>query len=200
MRSIRAGCFLALILLAPPLLPAQARYSASFGVVAGTSLARDQIFREIDVQQDLAPTLTLGVAWPVSKREFLGLETAVGFGGVTTVEPGYPDTEGPSFTTVSLLGSVDGPIIGPARYRIAAGMLKYLPDEQGIFAEGGPLLLVLGAGADVRLLSRQHFTLMARLRYDYQRFNTDELQFRGFSRTQDVHRLGLGLGVDYRRP
>ena len=191
---------LSLALLAPAALPAQTRYSASLGVLGGTPLAHDQLFQEIEVQQDLAPTVTLGVSFPVSKREFLGLEAGFGLGGVTTVEPGYPDVEGPGFTTISLVGSVDGPAFGPLRYRIGAGLLKYLPEEEGIFAEGGPLLLLLTAGADVRLATRGSFTLMARIRYDYQRFTTDQLQFSGFSRTQDVHRLGFGLGVDYSRP
>jgi len=191
---------LCLALLAPAGLSAQARYSASLGLLGGTPLAHDQVFQEIDVQQDLAPTVTLGVSFPVSKREYFGLETALGFSGVTIVESGSPDVMGPSFTTLSLTGSVDGPVIGPLRYRVGAGILKYLPDKEGIFAEGGPLLLVLTAGADVRLVTRGSFTLMARVRYDYQRFTTDQLQFSGFSRTQDVHRLGLGLGVDYSRP
>jgi hypothetical protein len=124
----------------------------------------------------------------------------MGFGGTTTVETGYPDTPGPSFKTLSLTGSIDGPVFGPLRYRAGAGMLKYLPDEEGIFADGGPLLLLLTAGADVQLASRGSFALMGRIRYDYHRFTTDELSAQGFSRTQDVHRLALGLGVDYRTP
>jgi len=197
---IARSCLLLLFLLVPAALPAQARYSASIGVMGGTPLGYDQIFHEIKLQQDLAPTVTMGVSFPVSKREFLGLEAALGFGGVTIVEPGYPDVAGPSFTTLSVTGSIDGPAFGPLRYRAGAGILKYLPQKEGIFAAGGPLLLVLTAGTDIHLLTRGSFALNARIRYDYQRFTTDQLQALGFSRTQDVHRLALGLGVDYRRP
>lgn len=192
-------CLIALAVFAPAALPGQTRYSASLGVLGGTALTHDQLFQDIEVKQDLAPTVTLGVSFPVSKREYLGFEAAMGFGGTTTVESGYPDVPGPSFKTLSLTGSIDGPVFGPVRYRGGAGMLKYLPDEEGIFASGGPLLLVLTAGADVHLMTRGSFTLMARVRYDYHRFTTDQLQSLGFSRTQDVHRLGLGLGVDYSR-
>ena len=89
--------------------------------------------------------------------------------------------------------------MGRSGYRFGAGLTKYLADKEGIFRQGAPLLLVLTLGSDYRVFTSNEVGLVARLRYDYQRFSTDELRSAGFARTQDVHRLGLGLAVEYTR-
>ncbi|MBK6780077.1 MAG: hypothetical protein IPG75_10990 [Gemmatimonadetes bacterium] len=58
---------------------------------------------------------------------------------------------------------------------------------------------MLSGGADIRIPIPAPVGIVARIRYDYQRFNTDELQATGFARTQDVHRVGVGLGIEYQR-
>jgi opacity protein-like surface antigen len=191
---------LALATLLPAALAAQARYSASFGVTAGTRLVRDQIFQTIDVTQALASTVTLGASLPVSLRERAGLEVSLGFGQTRIAETGLPTVDGPSFRTLSIVGGVDGPLIGPLTYHGGAGIMKYLPDKDGIFRLGGPTLLLLSGGINYRMITRGAIGLVAKLRYDYQRFSTNELTATGFTRTQDVHRVGLGLGIEYQRP
>lgn len=191
---------LLLAALVPTAAAGQARYSLGLGATGGTRLATDRIFQNIDVTQGIAPTVTLGASLPVSPRERAGVEVALGFGKTRIKESGFPTADGPAFRTLSVTGGVQGPIWGPIGYRFGAGLLKYLPDKEGIFRSGGPLLLVLAGGADYRLPLRGPVGLVARLRYDYQRFNTDELQSSGFSRTQDVHRVGLGLAIEYQRP
>jgi len=191
---------LALAALLPAALAGQARYSAVFGVTGGTRLAQDRIFQTIDVTQALAPTVTIGASLPVSPRERAGLEIALGFGKTRIKETGLPTVDGPSFRTLSVIGGVDGPLLGPLRYHGGAGIMKYLPDKEGIFSQGGPTLLLLSGGVDYHITTRGAFGLVARLRYDYQRFSTTTLTATGFSRTQDVHRVGVGLGIEYQRP
>jgi hypothetical protein len=191
---------LALAALLPAALAGQARYSATFGLTAGTRLAKDRIFQTIDVNQALAPTVTIGATLPVSARERAGLEISLGFGKTRIAESGLPTVDGPGFRTLSFVGGVDGPLFGPLRYHGGAGIMKYLPDKSGIFAQGGPTLLLLSGGADVRITTRGALGLVAKLRYDYQRFSTNTLTATGFTRTQDVHRVGLGLGIEYQRP
>ncbi len=191
---------LAIATLLPATLAGQAQYTATFGVTGGTRLVSDRIFQTIEVTQALAPTITLGASLPVSARERAGLEVALGLGKTRINEAGFPTVDGPSFRTLSITGGVEGPLFGPLRYRGGAGVLKYLPDKNGIFARGGPTLLLLLGGIDYRLPMRGAIGVVARLRYDYQRFSTDELAGLGFGRTQDVHRLGLGLGIEYHRP
>lgn len=191
--------FLAFAALAPSAALAQARYSLGFGMTGGTQLAQDRIFQSIRVAQKLAPTITFGGSMPVSDRERGGIEVALGLGKTRIQESGEADADGPAFRTLSATFGVDGPLLQPLRYRVGAGLLKYLPDKEGIFRQGGPLLLLLTLGADAQLLQKGNIGLVARLRYDYQRFSTDELRTAGFARTQDVHRLGLGLALEYSR-
>jgi hypothetical protein len=190
---------LALGAITPGSLLAQTRYSLGFGLTAGTKLAEDRIFQDITVAQRPAPTFTLGLSTPVSAKERGSLEVSLGFGQTRIKEEGEADADGPDFKTLGLNLGVDGPVIGPLRYRIGAGLIKYMPDKEGFFRQGGPLLLSLGIGADAPIYRRGNIGLVARLRYDYQRFSTDELRSAGFSRTQDVHRVGLGLAVEYSR-
>lgn len=191
---------LALAALLPAALAGQARYSATFGLTGGTRLAKDRIFQTIDVNQALAPTVTIGASLPVSARERAGLEIALGLGKTRIAESGLPTVDGPKFRTLSFVGGVDGPLFGPLRYHGGAGIMKYLPDKEGIFAQGGPTLLLLSGGVDYHIVTRGTLGLVAKLRYDYQRFSTNTLTATGFTRTQDVHRVGLGLGIEYQRP
>ncbi len=190
---------LALATLLPAALSAQTRYSIGFGAMGGTKLATDQIFQQIDVTQRITPTVTLGASLPVSARERAGVELSLGFGKTRIKEAGFSAYDGVSYKTLGFTAGVDGPMYRKLRYRFGAGLMKYLADKDGIFRQGGPLLLTLTLGADYPVFTRGPVGVAARLRYDYQRFSTDELRSLGFSRTQDVHRVGLGLAVEYTR-
>ena len=194
-------CMLALAGALPLPLAGQVRYSVTFGATGGTALLRDRIFQDIEVTQTIAPTVILGASVPVSRRERAGLEVALGFAGSRIEESGFPTTDGPGFRTLSVTFGVEGPLFSQFTYHGAAGLMKYLADDmEGIFRQGGPLLLVLAGGVDYHLPIRGPVGLVARIRYDYQRFSTDELRATGFTGTQDVHRIGLGLGLEYPRP
>ncbi|MEO8633911.1 MAG: hypothetical protein ABI587_01415 [Gemmatimonadales bacterium] len=194
-------CTLLLTLLSPAALSGQVRYSASLDFMGGTKLATDHIFQDITVSQKVAPTVVLGASLPVSARERFGVELGLGFGGTRIRESGAPPTTiGPAFRTLSLTGGVEGPIFRQLRYRVGAGILKYLPDKEDFFRRGGPTLLLLTGGANYHFPLKTGLDLVARLRYDYQRFSSDEFAANGFSRTQDVHRFGGGLGIEFRLP
>jgi hypothetical protein len=188
---------LALTALSPSILAGQARYSAGFSLVTGTRLVKDRIFQDITVNQLPSPTFTLAASVPASDRERVSLEVSLGFTKTRVRESGFPEIVGPAFKTLGITAGVEGPIIGALHYRGGAGLIKYLPDKVGIFRQGGPTLLLLTMGADYRLPVNLGVGLVARLRYDYQRFSTDEMRFLGFGRTEDVHRVGLGLAVEY---
>ncbi len=198
MRILR--CTLVFALLGPAALAGQIRYSASLDFMGGTKLSTDRIFQDITVNQKLAPTVVLGASLPVSARERFGVELGLGFGGTRIKEPGFPTTSGPSYRTLSLTGGVEGPIFRRLRYRAGAGILKYLPDKRDFFRTGGPTLLLLTGGASYHIPLKGDLALVARIRYDYQRFSSDEFAANGFTRTQDVHRLGGGLGIEFQLP
>jgi hypothetical protein len=184
----------------PVPLVGQARYTATVGATGGTKLLHDRIFQDIRIAQTIAPTLTVGATLPVSKRERVGLEVSLGSARARTIETGFPTVDGPAFRTLGVTLGVDGPLFSRFTYHGAAGLVKYFADKKQIFRQGGPMLLVLVAGADYHLPMRGPVGFLARIRYDYQRFSTDELRATGFTRTQDVHRIGIGLGLEYPRP
>lgn len=190
---------LALAALLPAALAGQARYSIAVGAIGGTKLAQDRIFQDISVTQRIAPTVTIGASLPVSARERAGLEISLGFGKTRIKEDGFGTVDGVSYKTLGFTAGVDGPLLKTLRYRFGAGLMKYMADKEGIFRQGGPLLLTLTLGSDYRIFTSGKMGVSARLRYDYQRFSTDELRTSGFARTQDVHRVGLGLAVEYTR-
>jgi hypothetical protein len=197
MRLLLAALALAAIAPAPAL--AQIRYSFGVGLTGGTKLVEDRIFEDIVVEQRPAPTFTVGVSTSVSAKERAGVELALGLAKTRIKESGEPEIDGPDFKTFGLSVGVDGPVLKVLRYRIGAGLIKYFPDKEGFFRQGGPLLLTLALGADVPVYSTGALGLVGRVRYDYQRFSTDELRTAGFARTQDVHRVGLGLAIEYSR-
>lgn len=184
----------------PVPLVGQARYSVTVGATGGTRLLHDRIFQDIRITQTIAPTLILGATLPVSKRERVGLEVSLGSARTRTIETGFPTADGPGFRTLGVTLGVDGPLFSRFTYHGAAGLMKYFADQKQLFRQGGPMLLLLVAGADYHLPIRGPVGFLARIRYDYQRFSTDELRATGFSRTQDVHRIGIGLGLEYPRP
>ncbi len=190
---------LALAALLPAALAGQARYSFGVSAMGGTKLAEDRIFQNITISQKVAPTFTLGASLPVSARERAGLEISLGIGKTQIKEDGFSKVDGDSYKTLGFTAGVDGPLFHQLRYRFGAGLMKYMADKEGIFRQGGPLLLTLSLGTDYHIVNAGKMGLAARLRYEYQRFSTDELRFAGFARTQDVHRLGLGLAVEYTR-
>jgi hypothetical protein len=196
----RPLCLLPLWAAMPAALAAQVRISALFSVTDGTDLVRDQIGQKITVEQRMIPALTVGAAVPVAPKDRLGVELGLGLGKTRIQETGIGTSDGPSYRTLTATLGYEGPIVWRFRYRASAGVLKYLPDQDGIFREGGPAVLLLGFAVEYRAPIRSRFDLMARLQYDFHRFTTTTLQNAGFGRSEDVHRVGLGLGLGFTAP
>ncbi len=176
-------------------LQGQVDYNARLGVTWATPLLRDNIVDEVELRQKLAPTLMLGASLPIAPLYRAGLEI-----GLTT--SGYRGEEGGTSTDLGTIrtGSVTlglhGPVARRLYWRAGVGLLGYWPsEEQGIFLRGGTTKFLAGAGIDYRTPLLPQWEMMVSLRYDYHRFNTDELQARGFSQSQGVQRIALTLGL-----
>jgi hypothetical protein len=89
-----------------------------------------------------------------------------------------------------------GPIATRLHWRAGVGLLGYWPtEEQGIFLRGGTAKFLAGAGIDYRHPILPQWELMASARYDFHRFNTEELEARGFSQSQGVQRISVTVGL-----
>ncbi len=193
MHSIRV---LLMLLVGPvAVATAQTTVHARLGLTGATDLVTDRITREINVRQNLAPTLLVGATMAVSPRLNAGVELSLGTGGVDATEAGQRFDLG-TLRTGTLTIGVDGPLVWELRWRAGVGVLKYWPGEDtGIFAQGGPTDYLLAGGIDYRRALTLDWAIVAGLRYDYHRFSTDALQARGFSQSQQVHRFGLLIGI-----
>ena len=191
--------FLTVLLLAGASAPlaAQTGYYARLGASGASRLITDEVIQPITTRQSVAPALFAGVDLPLGTRYGIGIEGELATGGLhadeTTTATRYDLGH---LTTGSATVSLIGPLAPHIRWRAGVGVLKYFGGTSGaIFQQGGPLDLLVGAGADWRRPAFGRWDVMVSARYDYHRFTTAELQSRGFANSQGVHRVSLSVGL-----
>jgi len=171
------SCLLLLAVGAPP-VQAQANYFLRVGAVGASKLLKDFITSPITVKQSIAPMVAFGGSLPVGTKGYrAGLEASIESGSFHSTENGV-DTDLGTLRTGALTAFLEGPA-----------------EDSGIFAQGGTTSFLAAAGADYRHPIHEKWDVMASARYDYHRFNTDELQSRGFSHSQGVGRVSLTVGI-----
>lgn len=178
-----------------PALHAQVDYNARLGVTWASALLRDDALN-VEVRQKLAPTLVLGAALPIAPLYRAGLELALTTSGYQSEETGATTVDLGTVRTSSITLGLDGPISQRLRWRAGAGLLRYWPaEDRGIFLRGGTTRFLAGAGIDYRHPILTQWDLMASVRYDFHRFTTEELNARGFTQSQGVHRIAATIGL-----
>ena len=181
--------------IAPP-AEAQLDYYARVGLTGSSHLVEDFIFQPITTTPGIAPTLVAGFSVPLAPRYGVGLEAAYATGGLSaTTEDGNQNIDLGNVSTLSALANIDGPVSTALRWRIGVGIINYSGEDAGLFAGGGTLRWLVGGGLDYRFPAFSSWDVMVSGRYDLNRFTTDELRDRGFTRTQSVHRGGLTVGL-----
>ena len=192
--------FIAVGIFVPAALTAQATstFYARGGATWSSKLTQDQIFDDkISTDPAVAVALVAGGGVVAFPRYLVDLEVQFTTGSYSAKTEGQQPTDLGTLRTLSGMLSLNGPLISPHwRWRAGVGVLSYLPKEkEGMFLQGGPLDFLIGAGVDYRRPVSGTLDLMVSLRYDFHRFTTDELQAQGFSQSQQVHRVGLTIGV-----
>jgi hypothetical protein len=188
---------LSILLVAIPVaLAAQVRAAARLGGTWSSTLAEDEIGTPITVQTGIAPTLTLSASIPSGKKYRLGLETILSTSSVDA-EDDNGSTDLGSLRTVTVLATAGGPaMVTGLHWQVGAGFIKYLPsDKDGLFRQGGPGRLIGSFLLELRRPLRPGWEWTVGARYAFHQFITKELESRGFSRPQAVHRAGLEVGV-----
>jgi hypothetical protein len=189
------SCLLLLTVGAPP-VQAQANYFLRVGAVGASKLLKDFITSPITVKQSIAPMVAFGGSLPVGTKGYrAGLEASIESGSFHSTENGV-DTDLGTLRTGALTAFLEGPVVDRLRWNVGLGGIAYRPaEDSGIFAQGGTTSFLAAAGADYRHPIHEKWDVMASARYDYHRFNTDELQSRGFSHSQGVGRVSLTVGI-----
>ena len=193
---MRISAFLLLLTAVPATLPAQIRASAKLGATWSSTLAEDEIGTPITVTTEIAPTLTLGATIPTGKKYRIGLETIFSTSSleaddqISTTDLGSIRT-----LTLSLVGGGPAMVRGIS-WQAGVGFIKYLPgDKEGLFRQGGPGRIIGSFLVEYRRPLRPGWEWTVGARYAFHQFITKEMESRGFSRPQAVHRAGLEVGV-----
>lgn len=197
---MRRPLFLALCLASglPVAAAAQVGYHAAVGATWSTDIVRDVILVPITTRPGIAPTLFIGADLPLNGLYRMGLELSAGTASLTTRTPSQPnsDLDQGRITTLGALANLSGQVTPGLRWRAGLGVLHYGgPDDAGIFAEGGTLRALFGAGLDYQLSTGHGWNPVISARYDYHRFSTKELRTQGFGLEQGVQRISVSVGV-----
>lgn len=195
MRILKTTMLIA-VTLATSASAQQVRVSARLGATWSSTLMKDIVVNPITVKAGIAPTLALSASIPTGRKYRLGLETVVSTTSVKATENGA-ETDLGSLRSATLLLTAEGPLmVRDFYFRIGVGLLKYLPSEKtGIFQQGGPTRITGNLTAEYRRSLRPGWDGIAAVRYGLSSFTTKELESRGFTRSQAIHRVGLEVGV-----
>jgi hypothetical protein len=180
----------------PVVLPAQIRGGARLGGTWSSTLAEDEIGTPISVETGIAPTLALGVSIPTGRKYRLGLETILSTSSVEASDDNSTSDLG-SIRTLTLNLTGGGPaMVNGFFWQAGVGFIKYLPREkEGLFRQGGPGRIIGSFLVEYRRPLRPGWEWTVGARYAFHQFITKEMESRGFSRPQAVHRAGLEVGV-----
>jgi hypothetical protein len=193
---MRIHLFIVLLAALPVALPAQVRASARLGGTWSSTLAEDEIGTPITVKTGIAPTLTLAASLPTGKKYRIGLETILSTSSVEARDDNGTSDLG-SIRTLTLNLTGGGPAMVSGLYwQAGVGFIKYLPgDKDGLFRQGGPGRIIGSFLVEYRRPLRPGWEWTVGARYAFHQFITREMESRGFSRPQAVHRAGLEIGV-----
>jgi hypothetical protein len=182
----------------PVTAAAQVGYYAGVGATWSTDIVRDVILVPITTRPGIAPTLFIGADLPLNGLYRMGLELSAGTASLTTRTPSQPNSnlDQGRITTLGALANLSGQVTPGLRWRAGLGVLHYGgPGDAGIFAQGGTLRALFGAGLDYQLSTGHRWNPVISARYDYHRFSTQELRTQGFGLEQGVQRISVSVGV-----
>ena len=196
---MRLPLLIVLAVTASP-LPATAQLSVRLGAGAtsGSSLVSQATLYDdlVSLKTATAPTLAVGLGYPISPTYRLVAEARVASGGMTaTSNAGSNDLETLRTVTVALLA--EGPLPYHLRFQVGGGMIKYSPSEAtGVFADDAPMKPMVTAGLGWVKALRPGLDLSASARWDLHEFTTAALERRGWSLAQRIHRVALTIGIE----
>jgi hypothetical protein len=175
---------------------AQVALHATVGARYTSALVHDSIVVPVDVQPAIGPALALAISQRTSSPWTPDANLDVSWSSLQRHESGTTSKFN-SVTTIAFTVGVRREIAHGLTARAGFGGIKHLPSEEiGMFRAGTGLWALgtaslywtpsaAGAAHDIGLS----------LRYDVHRFSTAALHTDGFTSTQLVHRLSLGIGM-----
>ena len=197
-RGLAALLVLPLVLSPSRPLTAQVAWTGRLGATLTSTMVTDQITASsIHLKPGIAPTLGIEASMPL--RTKTPVDATFELQATTATlrsEEGGKTTDLASMRTFALTGGISAHMIGPVRYRAAAGFISYFTSEKAsIFQDGVPIRPAATLALEYRRRLSNAYTLSGMLRYDIHSFTTKQLQNSGYTGGQIVHRVTVGVGV-----
>jgi hypothetical protein len=178
-------------------LAAQLSWNGRLGATWTSPMVTDNVGTEVNLQPGLAPTLGFELLMPLKATTPLeaSFEVQGTIASLYRKEDGS-ETDLLSMRTLTFTGGVTGRIAGPVYLRTGIGFVSYLStEESAVFLEGTPTRLLGTAALEYRRTMPSGYRVTGLLRYDLHGFTTEQLQQAGYTGSQAVHRVMLGVGV-----
>ena len=179
-------------------LAAQVTWSARLGATMTSTMVTDQLGSNgITVAPGVSPTLGLEASLPLHTKNPVdaSFELRVTTATLQRTEGGAT-TDLASMRTFALTGGIRGHIFDGFFWRAGAGLVSYLTSEKAsVFQDGAPNRFLATAGVEYRRSLTPVTALSAIVRYDMHGFTTEQLRSSGYTGSQMVHRVMIGVGV-----
>lgn len=192
--------FLVVLAVAASPLPATAQLSLRLGAGAtlGTSLVSKATLYDdvVSLKSGTAPTVVLGVGYPIAPAYRLVAEARVASSSMTATS-NVGDNDLGTLRTITVALLAEGPLPYHLRFQLGGGMIKYSPSEAtGVFADDSPMKPMATAGLGWVKPLRPGLDLVATGRWDLHEFTTGALERRGWSLAQRINRVALTIGIE----
>ncbi|HWC74362.1 MAG TPA: hypothetical protein VG454_10545, partial [Gemmatimonadales bacterium] len=195
-----AGLSATALLLAaglPACLPAQVALHAAVGARFSSALVHDSIVAPVDAKPAIGPSLALAISQRTNGPWIPDANLDVSWASLQRQESGTT-TKFNSITGIAFTVGVSREVRHGLFARAGFGGIKYLPsDETGMF-RGGSGLWANGTASLYWIpatLGGPAHDIGVLLRYDVHKFSTPALHAEGFTSSQWVHRISLGIGA-----
>jgi hypothetical protein len=194
--ALALGCALALWPTSP--LAAQVSWSAHLGATMTTTMVTDQLGTNgIKIAPGVSPSLGLEASFPLHTKTPVDASFELQATTATLQRTeGGATTDLASMRTFALTGGIRGRIVSTIYWRAGAGLVSYVTSEKAsVFQDGAPTRFLATAGVEYRRRLTPVYSLSGMVRYDLHGFTTEQLRSSGYTGSQMVHRVMIGVGV-----
>jgi hypothetical protein len=191
---------LVLLLVAGPTdrLSAQVTWTGRLGATLTSSMVTDHVTATpLELKPGITPTLGVEASLPLKTKTPVNatFELMATTGTLQRHERGAT-VDLASMRTFAITAGLSGHVAPMVTLRGGAGFISYLTSERtSVFQDGVPLRPAATVALEYRRALNSVYTLSGLVRYDVHGFTTKQLENSGYSGSQIVHRVMVGVGV-----
>lgn len=190
-----------LLLLAarpPDRLNAQVTWTGHLGATLTSAMVTDQVTAtSIHLKPGISPTLGVEASLPLRTKTPVNASfELVATTGTLQSHEGGKITDLASMRTFALTAGISGHVASGLSLRAGVGFISYLTSEKAsVFQDGVPTRPAATLALEYRRPLNGKYTFSGLVRYDMHGFTTKQLESSGYTGSQIVHRVMVGVGV-----